>query len=435
MVILSGTTEQSNIVLRESMSMVNESPQLKYLPGKTAKHKKRLRLWNRPSVNRIEYTTNKSVLKILACLPENAAGHNISTLIIDEFATLNAHAREVMPHFERAGRSRPDNLAIWIGHAGFDLASLGYDKYQYSRAVADGTIVDPYHLPIIYTIPEDLDPWEEANWHHANPSLGTTFKVDSLRQDALQCANNPTKQAEFLTLSANRWVGSASAWLPGDVWAKCADAYTEEELEGYTAYIGIDTSIRSDLTAYTVIVEKDGLLYLLPRSFIPEDCAARKAKVDKQPYTAWARDPSNHFYLTPGDVIDPTFLTEKILADYERFNVQWVAYDPYNFELLRQSLEFDYGLPMIEVRQNRPNMSAPIEHFYSLCLEGKLRHPNNPVLNMCLNNARPGKKDQEERYLLEKASDTQRIDCITASVIAVAAMLHDYAEGSGQLFF
>jgi phage terminase large subunit-like protein len=58
-------------------------------------------------------------------------------------------------------------------------------------AVVEGRATDDAMLVLIYTLDEGDDPFDEAVWPKANPNLGVSVKVDTLREQAASRSDRP----------------------------------------------------------------------------------------------------------------------------------------------------------------------------------------------------------------------------------------------------
>ncbi|WDI41833.1 terminase large subunit [Bremerella sp. P1] len=402
--IVAGTKEQAKIIYDETYRMIEAHPVLSK------------RLWLRRSALAIEDKKRDARARIISSEPRNAAGHNPSFLVADEIASWGAYARETWSHLEPAGIARQNFLQIVIGHAGFEVETVGHELFRYAKELQEGTIIDPRTWGKVFTVPTDPpDAWKkEEYWHHALPSLGKTVTMANVRQQFHQCENNPAKEAEFRTLMCNQFVGSAEAWLSQISWDNLGDkGLSEDDFQGEACVVGIDASKTTDLTCYVKCFARDGKFYVFPKFFMPEEQAQRRTKEDKVPYRSWP-----NLVLTPGDVIDPECLISHLVEDSFRFQFMEVAYDSYGFELIRQRLEYDYGMPMVEIPQTSSVMPELIEQTHRQIEDKKLVHPNCSCLNWCISNTKP-RIVRDDKVMLEKCSDRSRIDGTIAMVMAV----------------
>ena len=413
---LASDIDQAGIVYREAAAMVEQDPRL-------AK-----RLWVRRNINAIQDRTHpNTVYKVLSSAKSGKGGWNASLLVFDELAEWGAYARDIWDQLHNATMARPNGLQIVISTAQYDREHIGYEQYRYAKQVLQGDIEDPSFLPVIHEVPIDKDWKDEKNWTLANPSLNVTVPIDIYRNEYKEAQSNPQAEYNFRTRLLNQWTGSAIQWVSSNKWEACGADYDASDFQGCSAVIGIDFARRYDLAAYQIIVEREGLLYLFPRFFLPADMAEKKEKEDGVRYTRWAD--ANFVTLTPGDRISPKTLREHIYQDADIFDFLEIRYDAYGMEETAQILD-EQGFYLVEVPQTGSSMAPATAHFERLILTQKIRHPRNPCLDWNVNNCTT-REDNQKRIMIDKAKSRGRIDGATAAVIGLT--YHIAQEGTTDL--
>jgi phage terminase large subunit-like protein len=407
--VIASDVQQAGILYKASADYVELSPL-----------SKRLRV--RRNIKCIEDRSKHSVLRVLSSEPEGKSGFNANAIFYDELAEWGSHARDVWDKLTNACIARKNPLQAVISTAQYDKTHIGYEQFQLAQRVKDNPELDKTLLPVIYSLPEDADWKDESNWWSVNPSVDYTTPKESFHEDFKTVQNNPLEEARFRTFRLCQWVGHSQMWLSSQAWQACGASFKEEEFYGAKVVVGIDHARKSDLCAYVITALRDGLVYLMPRFFIPEDSARRKEEFDNVPYTRWATMNCN-LYLSPGDVIDPQFLISKLVEDSTKFRFDEVRFDPNGFELIRQELEHKYGFNMVEVPQTWRYMSPPTADLERRVLARTLRHPNNPILDWNAGNCAVREKD--DLIMVEKSKNTARIDGIVASIIALSGHMVD----------
>ena len=122
--------------------------------------------------------------------------------------------------------SRPEAMMLGATTAGNDPTQLRGGRARRMRADGRGTERAPHRFVYIRNTPMDADPWEEANWHKANPALGDYLSIQALRDEASEARNDPTKENAFRQFRLNQWVRQSMRWMPmhlyraatGDIW-------------------------------------------------------------------------------------------------------------------------------------------------------------------------------------------------------------------------
>lgn len=336
-------------------------------------------------------------------------GLNVSACIFDELhAQPDRRLWDVMTFGAGDAREQPIWWVITTAGDDPDHTSIGWEIHEYARKIRDGEIIDPTWYVKIYGAPEDADIWDEKVWYAANPSLGHTIDIETVRQAALTARNSSSAEKLFRWLRLNQWVSQKStSWLPISLWDNTAGELTKADLIGKRCYAGIDLSTIVDLTGigllfppqngiefdyptglYTdqgyQIFEKRQGWYFIMWAFHPlENMQARVLK-DHVPYDRWAAD--GWLDATPGNVIDYTFVQAKIQQIARQYDVVAWGNDPRGAEKLRQDLanipvdnEGSGPIELIEVPQDIKTLSEPMKEIERLSKLGEMRHEKNPL--------------------------------------------------------
>lgn len=382
-------------------------------------------LWIRRNLNCIEDTEHKSVFRVLSSEPSGKSGFSPNFLVWDELAEFPpAHAREVFDRLYDSSAARVDALHITISTAQFSHEHLGYKQYEYAKEVLNGVKTDPTFLPVIYEVEENADWNDKELWWKANPSAGVTVEKSDWIDSYNTAKGNPIDEARFRTLRLNQWCGYGDTWIPHDKWNACISDKTEDDLIGLPCFYGLDFARRYDLCSYCKIIEHEGKVYCFPRFLIPEEIAQKKELLDHVPYRSWEKDPNNKLYFSPGDVIDPAFLRDKMREDFNKNSPICIAFDFWNLEDTRQILEAE-GYNLVEINTRSPTLMSPvISHFERLVTKGDtLRHPNNEILNWNLKNCRVRGIGATDGVFLDKKLSNARIDGIVALLVGLSQQM------------
>lgn len=405
---LAATVDQAGIVYRGAADMVAQSPAL-------AK-----RLWVRKNIKTIEDDKSRSFLRVMSGESEGKHGFSLSCLIFDELA--EQADRELFDTMRHNCAKRSGSLMITISTAGFRRESIGYEQFQYAQKVKHSEIIDTNFLPVVYTA-EPEDDWKTLEtFTKCNPSYNVTIKPSQVKELLTEAVNEPRKESAYRTLRLNQWVGAATSWISAMNWAACEERFDEASLHGSNVYVGWDYGFKRDLCAYTIICEKNNLVYLMPRFFIPKNQAEFKQKTDHVPYSAWSRTPHCNLTLTDGDVVDFAAVRSSLLTDSKKFKFMEVGYDPTGLEESRQICERENGWTMVSVRQTAKGIGGAAGYFERLILERKLRHPGNPILSWCLENCAT-KETTDGLFIYKGSGETQRIDGIISTCIGLSRYL------------
>lgn len=101
-----------------------------------------------------------------------------------------------------------------------------------------------------------------------------------------------------------------------------------------------------------------------------------------------------------------------------RFDVQQVAYDPWQATQLAQEMTNE-GLLMVEVRQTVQNISEPMKELEALVLQKKLAHGDCPILTWMASNV-VAKLDVKDNIYPNKERPENKIDGIVGLIMALS---------------
>lgn len=378
---------------------------------------------------KISYPANKGVLQALSSIGRTKHGSNPSTVIFDELHVWGVEHQELYAALTTGSVARRQPLQISITTAGSEEQSICGREYDYAKRVLNGTVDDPTYLAVIHEVPKDADWTDESLWHLANPALDNIVDREQLREACKAALQSPHLQNEFRRLHLNQWTEAATAWIPLELWDRGAEPIDESILEGIPAIGGLDLAAVSDLTAFVLVWNVNGYLYVKPWFFLPEDGLAERSKRDGVKYEAWVQ--AGFIELTPGSATDWIFVTDRIRGLARRFNVRDIAFDRYGGRDVASRLADD-GFEVIDFGQGFLDMSPPCKRIEQLAQTGKIRHGGNPVLRWNIacstvavdaaGNIKPVKPDRRK--------SNKRIDGVIA--MAMAEGLNMRRRNSGE---
>lgn len=431
--------DQARILFKAAAAMVEANHALK----------KRLQVYQ----HHIERRDDPSAFfKVLSAEAATKHGPNIHCLIIDEL-----HAQPDRDLFETLTRgviARRQPLILLITTAGDDDESICYEEYEYAKRVLSGTIQDDSHLPVIFEADKEAD-WQAPEvWAQVNPGLGKTISVDAFAGFAREAANEPRKRNDFLRYHLNRWVNSATAWLPVDWWDTCKAEFTDDELRELQCAAGLDLAQKWDLAAFVVefrrmlagkaedsaveIVEANEAgeptkkridlnyeTFQVPFFWIPEDTMKQHEKEDGVPYSQWSN--AGLITVTEGSIIDYSRIyqdiTEKILPRFPLLKQGLIGYDPAFATDISIQLRDRAGLKVHEVLQNYTHMSEPCQVREALVKARRSHHDGNRVLRNHVENTAVKRDDAGRIRPVKPKKASKHIDGCVAGLMALKGLM------------
>lgn len=378
-----------------------------------------------------------STFKCLASDADTVDGLNPHLNLIDEVHRFPDG--EVISVLVKSTAARKEPLTIYTTTADYDRVSPCNDLIARARQVRDNRGdplrpgYEPYFLPVIYECSKDDDWTDPVVWANANPSLGVTVTGDFLRVECEKAKANPADRNQFLRLHLNIVTSSETSWLDMREWDDCGAPVNEEVLRGFDCWAGIDLSTTEDITACVYVFPVDGVFWLVPRFWCPEENAAEREKLDRVPYLSWARD--GLLSLTPGNVVDYAYIRKQLDSDRTMWNIREIAYDRWNSSQLIAEMQQD-GYEVVQFGQGFASMSSPTKDFGADVKAGKLRHGGHPVLRWMASNAQI-QSDAAENIKIVKKDRRSRVDGIIAAIMgrARAALKSRESAWDGSIDF
>jgi phage terminase large subunit-like protein len=227
----------------------------------------------------------------------------------------------------------------------------------------------------------------------------------------------PSAVNNFKTKHLNEWVNADTAWMDMRAWEACGRAALDlEAFAGQPCWIGLDLASKTDIAALVVVFEDPevaGGYAVFGKYYLPEETISASGNSQ---YDGWMR--AGHITATPGNVIDFGWIEAELLELASRFEVQAVAFDPFQATQLSTRMLAE-GLPMIEVRPTVLNFSEPMKTLEALVLQKKLAHDGDPVLTWMASNV-VAHLDAKDNIYPRKERPENKIDGVVALIMALS---------------
>lgn len=319
---------------------------------------------------------------------------------------------EIIDVIESGMGARDQPMTFLITTAGKNQASPNTEFLTRCKRILEGILENDVILPFIYEL-DDPEKWEdETQWIKANPSLGSTTKIEFLR-DALTNAQTLglEKEIDFKVKNLNIEMQSSHGWIKDELWQACPDK-PPANLAGATCYGGLDLAQTSDFSSLCLYFPEHK--FCLWWMWLPEATFERRIR-DNPSINEWEH--AGWISLMPGNTQDYDYIENTIRDVCAYYDVQKVGIDPANATQLRIKLEAA-GLPVEAYGQGIMNMSPPTKEFARLIERGELNHGGNPVARWMLSNVFVF-RDANDNIKLHKGKSADKIDGIVAAVIAI----------------
>lgn len=378
-----------------------------------------------------------STVKKIAFSDKKSDGFNPSLTICDEIASWQGDKGLKMYEVMKSGmgaREMGENPSILFScsTAGYIEGSIYDELLKRCSRFLLGDSRETKLCPFLYII-DDMEKWNDINeLQKSNPNLGVSVSVDYLLEEIAVAEGSLSKKAEFITKYACLKQNSSLAWLPAQTVEKmCGDSLNLEHFRSSYCVAGIDLSQTTDLTAATVVIEKDGELYVFAKFWLPAEKIDEAIARDGVPYNLYVQQ--GFLELSGDNFVDYhdcyNWLTS-LVENYEILPLM-VGYDRYSAQYLVQDLD-RYGFQTSDVYQG-DNLWPVLQEMEGLFKDGKVHIGDNALLKIHLLNAAIKMSAERGRGKLVKINPSLHIDGVAALADAFCVRQHDYEEIGDRL--
>ena len=400
---LATTRDQARIVFGDAQTMARRSPGF------------RSRFSVNVGAHNMNVLSSGSKFEALSAEGSTLDGLNIHFGCVDE---LHAHKTRTVYDVVETGTGKRDNSLLWvITTAGSNRSGICYEVRTFVSKLLDGVFEDDSQFGIIYGL-DDGDDWTSENaLIKANPNWGISVRSEVLGPLQAKAMQLPSAVNNFKTKHLNEWVNADTAWMDMRAWDSCGDSTLDiGAFTGQPCWIGLDLASKTDIAALVLVFphpEVADAYVVFGKYYLPEDTVAAAGNSQ---YDGWMR--TGRLTVTPGNVIDFGWIEADLLELASRFEVQAVAFDPFQATQLSTRMLAE-GLPMIEVRPTVLNFSEPMKTLEALVLQKKLTHDGDPVLTWMASNV-VAHLDVKDNIYPRKERAENKIDGIVALIMALS---------------
>ena len=376
--------------------------------------------------------TNSTVKKI-AFSAKKSDGFNPSLCICDEVASWQGDAGLKQYEVMKSGMgARPEGIMLACTTSGYQNDSIFDELLKRSTRFLLGESKETRLLPFLYMI-DDIDKWNDINeLRKANPNLGVSIPVDYLLEEIAIAEGSLSKKVEFITKYCCQKQNSSTAWLSTQTVKKCMtdDIQLADFAHSYCVG-GIDLSQTTDLTSACVVIERDGILNVFSKFWLPNERIDEASERDSVPYRIFIErgllDPSGDNFVDYHDCFN-WFV--QLVEQFEILPLI-IGYDRYSAQYLIQDMK-TYGFVCDDVYQG-DNLWGVMQEAEGLMKDGKVCIGDNDLLKMHFLNSAVKMSAERGRGRLVKVSPTAHIDGMAALLDALTVRQKWYAEFSGRL--
>lgn len=358
-------------------------------------------------------STNTTIKKI-AFNEKKADGYNPMLTVADEMSSWPA-ARGLKQYevMVSGTGARLEPITLSISSGGYVNDGIYDELFKRGTRFLLGESSDKRLLPIFYMI-DDPDKWDDINeLRKSLPGMGESVSVQFLLDEIDVARDSLSKRTEFLCKYCNLKQNASQAWLESKIVNVCfGDGLNLEDFKSSYCVAGIDLSQTTDLTAATIVIEREGELYVFAKFWLPsekiEDAIAR----DGIPYNLYIQrgflEVSGENYVDYHDCYN--WLTH-LVEEYEILPLQ-VGYDRYSAQYLVQDLT-RYGFQCDDIFQG-DNLWGVLQEMEGLFKDGRVHCGDNDLLKAHFLNSAIKMSVERGRGRLVKLSPSLHIDGMAA---------------------
>lgn len=335
--------------------------------------------------------------------------------------------------------SRKQPLILSTSTAGYINDGIYDELVRRSTAFLKGRSEEKRLLPLMYLVDNPEQWYERSELEKSNPNLDVSVSWSFYEEQIAIAKASASKKAEFLTKYCNIKQNSSVAWLeysdvekavPKDETLQPA-SLSLEDFHGCYCVGGIDLSRTTDLTAATIIIERDNTNYVFAKFFMPAERYKVAINEENVPYNIFA---DKGFLQISGDnAVDyhDVFNWFVDLVKVYKIMPLKVGYDRYSAQYLIQDMKAA-GFHMDDVYQGT-NLTPILHAFEGDLKDSKYNIGDNALLQSHLLNVAVDINMNDSRMKPVKIDKRAHIDGAVAIFDALAVKMKYHDEIGVQL--
>lgn len=378
----------------------------------------RIRIKRRKSDFYIEDTN--TVIKKIAFNAKKSDGFNPHLVVCDEIASWVGDAgKKQYEVMKSALGARRQPMILSCTTSGYVNEGIYDELFKRGTRFLLGDSKEKRLLPVFYMI-DDEDRWNDINeLKKSNPNLDVSVSTDYMLEEIAVAEGSLSKKAEFMTKYCCIKQSSEQAWLATRIVndAVCGAINPSDFYECY-AVGGIDLSQTTDLTSACVVIEKNGVEYVISHFWLPSEKIDEATARDDIPYREMVErgfvSPSGEGFVDYNDVF-AWFM--RLVQDYKIMPLV-VGYDRYSSQYLVQQMKNDGGFLMDDVYQGW-NMTPAINKLEGELKEKRIKIGDNALLRVHLLDTALQRDRMTKRVKIVKLNTYSHIDGTAALLDAL----------------
>lgn len=328
--------------------------------------------------------------------------------------------------------ARKQPLIISIATAGYVNDGIFDELFKRATAFLKGNSKEKRLLPFIYMI-DDIEKWDSIEeLKKSNPNLGVSVSAEYYLEQIEIARNSISKKVEFMTKFCNIKQNSAVAWL--DYWDVMKCVHEEkplslEDFKGCYCVGGIDLSRTTDLTAASIVINRDGINHIFTRFYMPQKRYEVAINEDNTPYNIY-RD-RGFLFISGENQVDYKDVYNWFIELVKVYKIKplKIGYDRYSANYLVEDLK-TAGFHTDDVYQGT-NLTPILHEFEGNLKDGLFDFGDNSMLAAHFLNVAVDINLNDSRMKPVKIEKRMRIDG-AMSVFDALTMVSKYHNEIGK---
>lgn len=328
--------------------------------------------------------------------------------------------------------ARKQPLIISIATAGYVNDGIFDELFKRATAFLKGNSREKRLLPFIYMI-DDIEKWDSIEeLKKSNPNLGVSVSAEYYLEQIEIARNSISKKVEFMTKFCNIKQNSAVAWL--DYWDVMKCVHEEkplslEDFKGCYCVGGIDLSRTTDLTAASIVINRDGINHIFTRFYMPQKRYEVAINEDNTPYNIY-RD-RGFLFISGENQVDYKDVYNWFIELVKVYKIKplKIGYDRYSANYLVEDLK-TAGFHTDDVYQGT-NLTPILHEFEGNLKDGLFDFGDNSMLAAHFLNVAVDINLNDSRMKPVKIEKRMRIDG-AMSVFDALTMVSKYHNEIGK---
>lgn len=328
--------------------------------------------------------------------------------------------------------ARKQPLIISIATAGYVNDGIFDELFKRATAFLKGNSREKRLLPFIYMI-DDIEKWDSIEeLKKSNPNLGVSVSAEYYLEQIEIARNSISKKVEFMTKFCNIKQNSAVAWL--DYWDVMKCVHEEkplslEDFKGCYCVGGIDLSRTTDLTAASIVINRDGINHIFTRFYMPQKRYEVAINEDNTPYNIY-RD-RGFLFISGENQVDYKDVYNWFIELVKVYKIKplKIGYDRYSANYLVEDLKIA-GFHTDDVYQGT-NLTPVLHEFEGNLKDGLFDFGDNSMLAAHFLNVAVDINLNDSRMKPVKIEKRMRIDG-AMSVFDALTMVSKYHNEIGK---